>query len=122
MRLNRRSQDVAEIAGCSERVARNLVRGDEWPDEARLALERIDGDIDQIVDLLVEMNEGKKEAILFVFQKKRQLRTNFPHWPARGHANGGFNGPHAVAVLSARETLLAKGIDVKVAFFNQPAT
>lgn len=119
--LGLRSRDIAEIGGFSGRFARALLKGERpWPNDIAKALLEIDDDIDVIVDVLTQ-SARDGETTFFIFKKTATLRKHFPKWPGRGHAKGGFNGPHYAAVVSARDVLNGENIETEVLFFEDAA-
>ncbi len=110
------ARDLAEIGGFSDRFARYLLAGRRpFPRDVQEALLDTQDDIDVMTDAIkADVEEGA--GAIFVFRTNAELRRLFPQWPGRGHATGGFVGPHRIAALTAWEALRAKGIDVDILF------
>lgn len=110
------TNDLAEIGGFSDRFARDLVNGRaNWPEDLRAALDLLKDDVDVMVDAMVADIEAGSSAI-FVYRRNDDLRRNFTEWPARGHATGGFVGPHMVAAMCACDMADEDGIEVALLF------
>jgi len=111
-------RDLAEIGGFSDRFARYLVSGGHpYPEDVRDALDELDRDSDMMVDTIVADVRAGAEAI-WIFRTNEDLRAHFPDWPGRGHAPGGFVGPHRIAALTAADQLAAEGIHANLIFFD----
>lgn len=110
--------DVAEIGGFSDRFARDIVAGRRpFPQDIRDALDDLNDDGDTLVDeIIADIQEGS--AAIWIFRSNNELRQHFPDWPRRGHAKGGFVGPHRIAALAAADQLSSDGIDVDLIFFD----
>lgn len=110
--------DLAEIGGFSDRFARDLVAGRRpFPQDVKDALSDLDDDSDVLVDeIIADVREGA--GAIWVFRSNAELRHHFPDWPGRGHAKGGFVGPHRIAALTAADQLSSEGIDVDLIFFD----
>ena len=112
------SRDLQEIGGFSDSFARAILRGAKHcPADVIEALHEIDGDTAVISDeLIARVQEG--DGAIWVFRNNEALRAAVPQWPGRGHAAGGFTGPHMVAALSAQDALDFDGIEVDILFFD----
>lgn len=112
--------DLAEIGGFSDRFARDLVSGRRpFPNDVRKALDDLDDDSDILVDeIIADVQEGA--GAIWVFRSNAELRQHFPDWPGRGHAKGGFVGPHRIAALAAADQLNEDGVEVDLLFFDPP--
>ena len=96
--LGLRSKDLAEIGGFSDRYARDLLTGDaNFHVDIKEAILLIQSDIDVMIEAMDDMD------VLPIFRANKQLREAFKAWPSRGHAAGGFVGPHRVAVVMAHQ-------------------
>ena len=113
------SRELAEVGGFSDRFARDLLKGARpFPKDVYEALLDIQDDIDVMTDSIVaDVQEGA--GAIFVFQTNEQLRHEFPQWPGRGDASGGFVGPHRIAALTAWDALKEEGIEVDILFFDR---
>ena len=112
--------DLAEIGGFSDRFARDLLAGRRpFPEPVKDALELLDFDVNVLVDAIMSaVEEGA--GVIFIFRTNEEVRTYFPDWPGRGHAAGGFIGPHRTAALAASDHLAENGIDVDLYFYDAP--
>lgn len=112
------TRDLAEIGGFSDRFARDLVAGRRpFPQDVKIALDDLDDDSDVIVDeIIADVQEGA--GAIWIFRSNDELRAHFPDWPGRGHARGGFVGPHRIAALAAADQLAAGGIEVDLMFID----
>jgi hypothetical protein len=113
------ARDLADLGGYkSDRYPRDLLKGlRPFPQDIQNALLDIQEDVEVITDTLVlQVEEG--DGAIFVFGTNAELRENFPEWPGRGKAAGGFAGPHRIAALTAREILKERGIDVDILFYE----
>ena len=110
--------DLAEIGGFSSRFARDLVAGMRpFPRDVKQALDDLGDDADVMVDeIIADVQEGA--GAIWIFRSNNDLRRHFPDWPARGHAAGGFVGPHRIAAIEAADQLAADGIDVDLLFYD----
>lgn len=110
--------DLAEIGGFSDRFARDLVSGRKpFPTDVQQALDDLDNDSDVIVDeIIANVQEGA--GAIWIFRSNSDLRQHFPEWPGRGHAKGGFIGPHRIAALAAADALADLGIETEILFFD----
>ncbi len=115
------TNDLAEIGGWkSPRFARDIYAGKvNMPADVLESVLDIQDDVDVITDSLVSQVLEGDTAVFHVFRANRDLRANFPQWPGRGEAGGGFVGAHYRAVISARDVLLLeKGIETDILFFD----
>lgn len=110
------ARELAEIGGFTDRHARDILAGNvPCPLDVIRALEDLQDDLDVVTDaLVVQVEEGS--PVIMVWRDKDSLRENVPEWPGRGHAYGGFPGPHRIAALTALEALRDRGIDVDLVF------
>ena len=115
------ARDLAEIGGFSDRFARDLLAGRRpFPADVREALLDVQDDIDVMTDEIeADVREGA--GAIYVFRTNAELRDLFPQWPGRGHAPGGFVGPHRIAALTAWDALRDSGIDVDILFADAGA-
>ena len=96
--LGLRSKDLAEIGGFSDRYARDCLKGKAaFHNDLIKALQLIQDDIEVVVDVLDELE------VIIVYRTNNELREHFPEWPGRGHASGGFVGPHRIAAMMAHQ-------------------
>lgn len=109
---------LSHNSGFSDRFARDLVSGRRpFPADVRQALDDLDEDSDVLVDeIIADVQEGT--GAIWVFRSNAELRRHFPDWPGRGHAGGGFVGPHRIAALAAADQLNGDGIEVDLLFFD----
>lgn len=119
------ARDLAEIGGFSDRFARDLLAGRRpFPADVFEALMDIQDDIDAMTDALIDTQDDIDAALpgaadqgaIQVYRTNAELREHFRQWPGRGHAAGGFVGPHRIAALTAWETLRERGVDVGLSF------
>lgn len=105
--------DLTEIAGWSgPRMAQYVMTGAKpCPPDVVTALEDIQDDIDAITDDLVGRIESG-EAVIRVYRDLDKLRREWPHWPGRGRAGGGFLGPFQIAAHTAAGVMDDRGIEV----------
>lgn len=111
------SADLADLGGFSDRFSRDLLAGRRpFPQDVRVALEELQGDIAAIADWIVmDMQEAPTKR-LPVYHTNAALRDEGPALPGRGAAAGGFAVIWAAAVVVAVERLRAAGHEVEVHF------
>ena len=107
------ASDLAEIADWSGlRMAQHVLAGSRrCPDDVLEALEDIQDDIEVITDALIEAIEAGDAAIR-IYRETEHLRREWPHWPGRGKAAGGFLGPYQIAAHTAAAMMDERGVEV----------
>ncbi|MDO5648925.1 hypothetical protein [Paracoccus sp. (in: a-proteobacteria)] len=111
------ASDLTEIGGWSgPRMAQHIMSGTRpCPADVLEALEDIQDDLETITDELVARVEAG-EAAIYVYRDLDQLRQDWPHWPGRGKAAGGFLGPFQIAAHTAAAMMDENGIEVELLF------
>ena len=111
--------DLAEIGDFSDRYARDLFAGKaKFPEDVRNALHDLDDDSDVIFDeIIADVQEG--DGKVYIFKRNDDLRQYFPDWPGRGHALGGFVGPHRIAAMAAVKHLRSEGVSVDLRMWGE---
>lgn len=107
------ARDLAEIGGFSDRFARDLIAGRRpFPADVRRAIFDICDDMDDMIGAMVDdVKNGASE--IMIFRSNDDLRAHSRPWPKRGHAEGGFVGPHCHA-----SSYVAGMINVDLVFFE----
>ena len=111
------ASDLTEIGGWSgPRMAQHIMAGTrQCPPDVLEALEDLQDDLEAITDDLVARIEAG-EAVIWVYRDLDRLRDDWPHWPGRGKAAGGFLGPFQIAAHTAAAMMEEKGIEVDLLF------
>ena len=105
--------DLTEIGGWTgPRMAQHIMAGSRaCPADVLEALEQVQDDIETITDDLVARIEDG-DAAIHVYRSTDDLRRDWPQWPGRGHAAGGFLGPFQIAAHTAAAIMDERGVEV----------
>lgn len=107
------ANDLTEIGGWRGlRMAQHIMSGTRpCPADALRAIQDVHDDIESITDELVQRLESG-EAAIRIPRTIEALRAEWPHWPGRGKAAGGFLGPFQIAAHTAAAILDEEGVEV----------